>query len=59
MEKALDIAGPCVTNTLVIRTKGFVMKVSFAERLASVLLAALLVAPLAYAALRQASLIVV
>lgn len=46
-----------MTNTLVTLTKGFAMKVQFATKFANLVLAAVLLAPVAFAVLQQASLV--
>lgn len=58
MEKILDIERSPMTNTLVTKTKGFSMKVKFAGRVASFLVAAVLFAPIAFAIIGQAAQIV-
>lgn len=58
MEKVLDNACLHMTNTLVTKTKGFAMKFRFAGRLASLVLAAVLFAPIAISVAGQAAQIV-
>ena len=58
MEKVLDNACLLMTNTLVTKTKGFAMKFRFAGRLASLVLAAVLFAPIAISVAGQAAQIV-
>lgn len=58
MEKVLDTERLPMTNTLVTLTKGFAMKFRFAGRLASLVLAAVLFAPIAISVAGQAAQII-
>lgn len=53
----LDMLGLIMTNILVTLTKGFAMKVQFAAKFANLIIAAALFAPVAFAVLQQASLV--
>jgi len=46
-----------MTNTLVTLTKGFAMKVQFTTKFANLVVAAALFAPVAFAVLQQAALV--